>query len=168
MDKITAAERIQQAVMNGYKLLAELHDLEELHDLAKSDVSVVVQSSPVGQERAAAANLRDSATSKARSHKDQSVKSASELLEDAKQTHAKSLRKIEEELYKETQVAESTFQATVNDSEESQALNLAAAQTVLYKAAQEVSAQGGTISQNTKNVRDQLGINLANLINLSE
>ena len=164
----TTRERVQQAVMRQFELLAERETAQGVVSAATAKHNTLKNSPAVETVRTRASSVKDKAEKVAQTEYDQQVEAGSKPLA-AAQTKFDSLEGQARETRQNTfNDAERKFQTKVDAAQKEYELEMAATEAGVYRAKKEVTAIENTMSQHSEVIKQQLGIDLNTLTNTIE
>jgi len=163
MADLTTRERVEQAVGRGFDLLAQLTAAKGQVLLMKRDEDGVRLSNPVDAIEAEALKEKEAAIKSADAICKEAVATAENPFEAARATRDQIVREAQAIFNKLKEESEAAYQRAVANARKEQAMKMAEVHAGVYRAEKEVAAIEATIEQNRRQVKESLGIDLAQL-----
>ena len=161
------SERVQQAVVEGYKLLATVVEAKKVLLLAKQSEDAVREGKTSRDLQKAKANAEEAkvgALDRVETAHKQATKKAEDILERATVRYHESLATVNQDKIKGEEDADQVCADIIKEAQQKRDLAMAEVKAVVYRAGREISALEATIRQHTKTVKDSLGIDLSTIL----
>ena len=158
--ELSTRERVEQAVMRQFSLLAECEEAREVSRQASGNRNQAKNSGTVEAAEKKASKVRDSANDKAEGVYAEVVIAAAKPLSMARQEYEELEQKAKGVLDTVATKAENTWQTAMDKAQHEYDMTLASAEAEVHRAKNEVAALEDTITQHAAVVKTSLNIDL--------